>query len=229
MSQIIAIIPCYNAESQCRHVVDHTSGLVDTIITIDDGSTDHTLQELEKTKSHLIRFPKNKGKGHALIAGFKQALTDKDCRWIVTLDADGQHDPKEISHFIELARKRHFQIVVGSRGYFRNAPLKRKLANWVSTGVISLAARQWILDAQSGFRLFTAGALKKLLPHIHGGRFETETEILIIAARMGYSIGWVPIHVHYSKETVRLSTFRDIPDSLRIARSIVEAGIRHMG
>ena len=100
MNKMCAVIPAYNEEKNLGLILKKVKAHSIDIIVIDDGSIDQTATIAEREGAHLIRHPINKGKGDAIRNGFQLAL-EKGYDIIISLDADGQHDPGEIPHFIE--------------------------------------------------------------------------------------------------------------------------------
>jgi len=111
MNKICAVIPAYNEEKSLGHFLKKLKGYNIDIIVIDDGSTDDTAEIAKSENVFLIRRIVNEGKGKALRDGFQFAL-EKDYELIITLDADGQHDPVEIPFFIKKINNGEAGIVI---------------------------------------------------------------------------------------------------------------------
>jgi len=160
--KIAAIIPAYNEEKNIGQVLRGVKKYADSIIVIDDGSGDKTAEKAmengAKVYSHII----NRGLGGALSTGIKAALLENS-DIIVTLDADGQHDPDDIPKLIKPIISGDADFVVGSRFLEKQSmPLFRKLGNYFYNLVT------WILfgirssDTQSGMRAFNKKAAEGL-------------------------------------------------------------------
>ncbi len=91
---VLALIPAYNAARRLGPVVEATRAHL-PVLVIDDGSTDDTRDVARAAGGEVVSQHPNQGKGAALKRGFRTAI-DRDCRAVLTLDADGQHDPSEI-------------------------------------------------------------------------------------------------------------------------------------
>ena len=95
----VVIIPAYNEGKTIFEVITKTKSFAPTIVVVDDGSHDHTAAEAEKAGAKVLRHKVNLGKGAALKTGCDYAA-QQGAQKIITMDADGQHDPKEIPLFI---------------------------------------------------------------------------------------------------------------------------------
>lgn len=219
-----AIIPCYNVGARCIAVIQEARRHVQRVLAIDDGSLDDTRASIRQSGAELMAFERNHGKGFALLEGFSWALRDRRIGLVITLDGDGQHDPREITTLLAAFSARAGDLIIGARaGPWKAMPLKRRLANRCSSFLISKVCGQRLPDSQSGFRLISRAALEGLLPLLRPGRYETETQMLILASRLGYRISSVPIATIYSESTIAASSFHPLRDTLLIARVICHA------
>jgi glycosyltransferase involved in cell wall biosynthesis len=195
---IIACIPAYNEERTIARVVIEVERYVDKVIVCDDGSTDLTGEIAGRLGAEVIRHEKNMGKGVALRDLFKLAKKYNPSI-VVTIDADGQHDPNDIPKLIEPLVRGEADLTIGSRyveGAETDAPLYRrfglKIVNIFSRGVL----KSTVKDTQSGFRAFTAKALSECVDFESNG-FGVESEQIILAIRKGLRIREVPITIKY--------------------------------
>ena len=101
--RVCVVIPAYNASGTLAEVLVGVKEYVETVIVVDDGSTDDTMRVAQQHGAETLRHPVNRGKGEALKLGFEQA-GKLGFDVVVTLDADGQHDPREIPHLIKAYR-----------------------------------------------------------------------------------------------------------------------------
>jgi glycosyltransferase involved in cell wall biosynthesis len=213
--RVIALIPAYNEVARVGEVVAQARPQVDEVIVVDDGSDDGTAAAAEKAGARVLRHEQNRGKGGA-IATALDYFGRSDAEFAILLDADGQHDPAEIAKFVETAGREQADIVVGTRmGDTGAMPVVRRLTNEFTSWVTSRLAGQRIPDSQCGYRLLRRNVLEDL--RLSTARFETETEMLIQAARAGHRIISIPIrtiyesghtsHIHPVRDTIRFFTF----------------------
>jgi glycosyltransferase involved in cell wall biosynthesis len=210
------VVPAYNAAETLGQVIDGVRQTVPRVrvVVIDDGSTDETREVADRVADDVVGFDQNRGKGAALRAGFEAALAER-CSTVMTIDADGQHDPAFApALFSALTR---VDVVIGVRK--RNGsgmPLYRRLSNALSSAAVSACTGRRFTDSQSGFRAVRAEVLRRIEPA--GDRYEYETDFLIQAARGGWRIGTVPVSTLYG-EWAR-SHFRTLGDSARVVWTI---------
>lgn len=213
------VVPCYNVEKYCKPVIEKILPLSQSLILIDDGSTDQTsniLQEFQsknKEKVHLITFPKNKGKGVALLKGFQYALDHIPFDVLLTIDSDGQHLPSEIPKLTACVDK-GAGFVIGSRN-FNHAPFIRRLPNLIISFLLHRLFPNAPKDTQSGYRAFNKAVVQKLEKEIYGDRYELEFRCLIIALRDKVKIKECPIKTIYHRKNSS-SHFSAIKDSTLI-------------
>lgn len=214
------IIPAYNAGKTISTVLSQISALdqrPDEIIVIDDGSTDDTAQKCEEHNVRLIRNLKNGGKGYSLKVGFDAILKSNKPEYVLCLDADLQHPVSSIADFLDQAEKNGSKFIIGSRSRSTiHMPFFRILSNTITSFLISQLSKQKIEDSQCGFRLIHKNVLKNL-DLVENG-YQLESEIIIKAARNGFSIHWVNIPTIYNSED---SHMRHIADTFRFISLIL--------
>ena len=215
-AKVTLIIPAYNEAASIGNILARCRNVPCRVILVDDGSTDGTNVVARDFPVTVVRNPANRGKGAALFTGMTLAL-DEGAEYVATLDGDGQHRPEDLPRFIECARNHPGAIVIGSRRADRvGAPSKRYRANRIADFWVSWAAGQAIDDSQSGFRLYPAGVLARLLKacrHVSG--FVFESELLIVAGRQDVPIMPVPIPALYASGA-RKSHFKPVRDISKI-------------
>jgi len=217
VGKICAVIPAYNEAATVGKVAARVLEFVDCAVVVDDGSTDGTAEKAAAAGASVAVHESNRGKGAAIATGLAWARAHR-CEGAVLLDADGQHDPREMPR-LEEAFLRGADIVLGSRMRARaGMPPVRAFTNFITSLVTSCMVGRRITDSQSGYRLLrvdTAGALRAA-----GSRFDMETEMLIRAARAGLVIREVPITTIYGREKSKINpladTFRFIIMALRL-------------
>jgi glycosyltransferase involved in cell wall biosynthesis len=165
------------------------------VVVVDDGSADGTARVAEAAGARVLRQTPNQGKGAALRTGFRLALAE-GIPAVVTLDADGQHDPGEIPKLVAAFAAGRPDLVIGCRDFGAMPPLRR-LANTLGSLTLRLALGEWIRDNQSGFRLVGRRIMEALASSGESG-FEFEVEMIAECLRRGWPIEWVPIRTIYA-------------------------------
>jgi len=221
---IIACIPAYNEEKTIAKVILKARKYVDKVIVCDDGSTDMTAEIAEALGAEVIRHERNVGYGAAIGSLFEKAKED-DADIMITLDADGQHNPDDIPKLIKPILNGEADIVIGSRFLTSETeiPTYRKIGikiiNWI-TG----AKAERISDTQSGYRAYSKKALQLIKPVEMG--MGVSTEILLKAEQNSLKIREVPIKILYRVE--RPSTINPLTHALDIIFSTIkQLSIRH--
>jgi glycosyltransferase involved in cell wall biosynthesis len=209
-----ALIPAYQEAPRVGEVV-RAAALFLPVLVIDDGSTDGTAEAAEAAGATVIRLQPNRGKGVALRAGFRRAL-EEGCAAVVTLDADGQHDPGEIPALLAVWQREQPDLVIGRRD-FRAMPPVRRLANELGQRTFSWAVGRRIHDNQSGYRLVSRRLLERLLDSEEQG-FAFEVEMITLAIRSGHTIEWVPIRTIYRGEPSHIRPWEHVTSFLRVSR-----------
>jgi glycosyltransferase involved in cell wall biosynthesis len=211
---ILALIPGYQEGPRIGPVVVAARRWL-PVVVVDDGSTDDTAARAEAAGATVIRQVPNAGKGAALRAGFRHAL-DAGAAAVVTLDADGQHDPAEIPDFLAAFDATRPELIIGRRD-FRAMPPVRRLSNSLGGAVFSAAVGRSIPDNQSGYRLIGRTLMRSLLESSESG-FEFELEMIARCIALGLPIGWVPIRTIYEGEPSHIRPWRHFTEFLRATR-----------
>lgn len=211
MEKICVIIPTYNEAKAIKRVVMTTREQGLDVLVIDDGSSDGTPVLAGSAGARVIVNEKNMGKGACLIKGFGEALR-QGYDAVITMDGDGQHLPQEAAKFVKTAAA-HLKcgIIVGNRmGQRGSMPFIRVATNKFMSWLISLVCRQEIPDTQCGYRLIRRKVLEQI--KLSTAKYETESEMLIKASRLGYIICSIPVTSVYDGAT---SHINPITDTLR--------------
>ena len=214
------VIPAYNEAATVRDVAVRARRQCPNVIVVDDASSDGTDRVLANLDITVLRNELNCGKAGSLVRGFDYALAH-GAAGVITLDADGQHAPEEISAFIERSLEDPNGFFIGARRREqRRASFWRYTANRIADFWIGWAAARLIEDSQSGFRLYPTQLLRTVkIPHGPERSFVYESEILIEAARHGCEIHSVAVSVT-QRPGPRPSHFRPILDIVRIVRMV---------
>jgi glycosyltransferase involved in cell wall biosynthesis len=202
------LLPAYNESRTIGRIIQEARLFVGDIIVIDDGSKDHTAEIAGTEGVVVLRHEQNYGKGRALRTGFDYAV-QHGYELVITMDSDGQHDPRDLPRFLERFRQTHPDILVGARVLGRSAmPLHRRLNNWLISTVGAALCGQKVADFQSGYRLIRAETLKAI--SLETERYETESELLIKAGRLGFRIERLPIRAIYGSEASHIRPLREM-------------------
>jgi len=212
MKQFLAVIPAYNEAQHIVQVVNSAQQYL-PVLVVDDGSADDTARLAEAAGASVLRQVPNQGKGAALRAGFRRAL-DLGYGAVITLDADGQHDPAEIPKFLEAYSAGPADLIIGQRS-FSQMPWSRRLANTGGGWRFGLAVGQPIPDNQSGYRLLSQRLMQALLGSTEQD-FEFEVEMITTCVKNKYALNWVPIRTIYAGEASHINPFLHIVNFLRI-------------
>lgn len=205
--KICVLIPSYNEEKTIKDLVKQVIAEGFEVAVIDDGSKDDTVKLAKEAGAHVLAQAKNQGKGAALKRGFNYAL-DNNYDAVVTMDGDGQHDPRDIKNLILEASRKESHIVVGNRmSSYKNMPTLRILTNKFMSQIISLMCQQDIPDTQCGFRFITDDILRDI--ELCTSYYEIESEMLIRTAHKGYRIDSCPIRTIYSGQKSQINPFID--------------------
>ena len=213
--RVIVVIPVYNHGATLRRVVEKVCRLHDAVMVVDDGSTDGGCESIRDLHVQKIRHSHNRGKGKAIFSAAKEA-EKLGMTHMVTLDADGQHDPNDLHLFISAMHRSPNAIVVGKRnfetGYVPSGSrIGRRISNfwlWVQTGRL-------LGDTQSGYRGYPVRVLKAL--KLREPRYAFENEVLAKGAWAGVELHEVDISTFYPADEDRVSHFHLLHDNVRLS------------
>ncbi len=216
---VAILVPCFNTSQTAFEVLHASEPYARTLLAINDGSTDDTAHWLHIAPAEVLSWEKNRGKGHVIVEGMRRLWNMPGWEVMITVDSDGQHSPADIPKLLRKQLQTGADIVVGSRD-FRNkgVPSIRRMANRVSSRLIRRLTGLEVPDVQCGLRLFTRSAVQKLLPHLKGGSFEVETDILLLADHLGLTIRDTSIETIYRVESSKRSSWRAIHHSRLILK-----------
>ena len=199
--KIAAGIPAFNEEKNVGSVIVELLKFVDIVIVCNDGSNDNTGMIAKKMGAIVVNHERNLGYGAGIKSLFLKAR-ELGVDVLVTLDADGQHRPKDVLTVLEPIKKHETDIVIGSRFLDQNQqqiPSYRKAGIKIITKLANTTLDKTITDSQSGFRAYNSNVLSEIIPLEHG--MGVSNEILIKANKKGFTISEVPIVVSYQGDT----------------------------
>lgn len=212
-SGVWVVVPVYNNAATVRRIALACRTHVARVVVVDDGSTDADLAGMfANTDITVLRHAVNRGKGAALLTALDH-VAQQGGEFLVTLDADGQHDPADLPAFLRGLRRD--AVLIGAREY-----AARNRSGWSRFGVkfsnfwFRIETGLTVADTQSGFRGYPVWALKALR---FGTRaYDWEIEVLVRSAWAGLSIVTTPIRVHYPPRAERITHFRPWLDNWRL-------------
>jgi len=208
----LIVIPVYNHSRTLREVVLRALPVHPHVMVVDDGSTDDGLAMIKDLNVRIVRHDKNRGKGSAIMSAAREAR-DLGMTHLITIDADGQHDPAEVPVFLEKIEKEPLAIVVGKRDFAgRAVPFSSRFGRRFSNFWLRVQTGRSLEDTQSGFRAYPIEILEWL--KLHEKRFSFEIEVLVKAAWAGIELKEVDVSVHYAGGLERISHFHPLRDNL---------------
>jgi glycosyltransferase involved in cell wall biosynthesis len=216
----LVVIPCKDVEATIGPLVGRIREIDAAldVVVVDDGSRDGTGREAREAGATVLRHETNRGKGAALRTGFGYAVS-RGYDALITMDGDLQHDPAAIPAFVAALGSGAGDIIVGTHmRAVGEMPRIRIWTNRTTSRVVSRLARQQIPDSQSGYRIMRTSAVRDL--PLVTSRYDTESEILIRAARRGARVGSIPIESIYGGG---VSHINPAVDTLRFLRLVVRS------
>jgi glycosyltransferase involved in cell wall biosynthesis len=231
--RVLALIPGYEEGPRIGAVIERARRHL-PVLVVDDGSADDTAAQAAAAGALVIEQRPNQGKGAALRLGFRHALSE-GFDAILTLDADGQHDPDEIPRFLAAyagadgaagrqeavgavaAGGPRPELVIGRRDFARMPPVRR-LSNAAGGAAFSWAVGRTIPDNQSGYRLLGRRLMAAMVDSRESG-FEFEVEMIAVCIRRGWSLAWVPVSTIYSGEPSHIRPLHHLRHFVRATRA----------
>lgn len=162
--KVFVIIPAYNETASINTVLEGLIPYGYSIVVVDDGSAESLLPVIREKKVHFLRHKVNLGQGAALQTGIDYAL-GKNAEYVVTFDADGQHDAADVQLFIDRLEVCKKDIVMGSRflsGSVHNMTVKRKFLLQVARFINFMFTGLLLSDAHNGLRVMTGLAAARI-------------------------------------------------------------------
>lgn len=211
----LVVIPVFNHGATLRQVVIRALEVHPHVLVVDDGSTDGGADTLAGLPCEVLRHERNRGKGAAILSAAK-AADERGMTHIITLDADGQHDPADIGKFLPLIAAEPGAVVIGARDFdVPNVPGSSRFGRQFSRFWLRVQTGFDVSDVQSGFRAYPVQLLRQLALREAGYAFEVE--VLARAAWAGFPLRDVEISVYYPEPDKRVSHFDKFRDNVRIS------------
>ena len=221
---VVVGIPALNEEKTIGRLVLAAQDYADAVIVCDDGSTDMTRRIAEGLGAIVVCHEQNSGYGAAVQSLFRRAR-ELHADVLVTIDGDGQHDPREIPSLLQPVVDGVSDVVVGSRFLDKNGTTEmgryRQLGVKAITKLVNGSAKNGVSDAQSGFRAYGKRALERLVLSEMG--MSASLELLVNLKECGLTVCEVPISCKYAKGVgVKTSTKNPVSQGLGLLMSIVK-------
>lgn len=218
--KVFALIPALNAEESIAAVIRDCKAVNEDVVVIDDGSADRTAEIARAAGAQVVSHPVNRGKGAALKTGFAYAI-EHGFDAVITLDADGQHLPREIPKFLAAYAETGADLIIGGRAHLFGEMLpRRRFANRFSARCIAYAAKTNVTDSQSGFRLYSTRLLAAI--RLRSDGFDMESEVIVQAGCRGFKVITIPIDLGFV-DGQSTSHYKPLGDTLRIAWTVIRA------
>ena len=221
MHKPCAVIPVYNHEGAVPAVVEALLASQLPCVLVDDASSPACARVLEQLAQRdqvfLVKLGVNQGKGGAVMAGLRHA-SRLGFSHALQVDADGQHDLRDVDNFITSSRAHPEALICGYPQYDRSVPKGRLYARylthvWVWINSLSLQ----IPDSMCGFRVYPLPPTLALIDSVKlGKRMDFDPEILVRLSWRNQPMRWLPTHVHYPQDG--LSHFRLFHDNALISK-----------
>lgn len=192
------VVPLYNEARVIGDVVRAARTRFPHVVCVDDGSTDRSAEEAARAGAVVVRHPVNLGQGAALQTGVEYALTVPTMRWVVTFDADGQHQVDDVVDMLDKARAESLEVVFGSRFLDdrTNAGVLKKLVLRAAVGYTNLTTHTKLTDAHNGLRLISRDVAQRL--DISQNRMAHASELVQQIGALDVRYGESPVHILYT-------------------------------
>lgn len=195
--KIFIVIPLRNEEKHIVKLLKDLARYKMSIIVVDDGSVDASLKEIQNFKTPKLKVLEHKvnlGKGATMKTGADYAFS-KGADVVIFMDGDGQHNPGDLPKFLDLIKKRKYEVIFGNRVSNFGVPLVRFLGNKFASVVMALAFNIYVSDSLCGFRSVTKKAYKNIKWESDG--YGVEIEMIARVSKKGVKFTEVPVETIY--------------------------------
>jgi glycosyltransferase involved in cell wall biosynthesis len=216
--EIVAILAAYNLEDTIGEIVERTKKFVDAVIVVTDGSKDETNVKAREAGAECPQHTYTRGKGFAVRKGIEFSKQFEP-KYIILMDADGQHLPEEIPDLLQPVIDGEADMVVGSRmkGELKTSTINR-IGNFFLKLISLIITKHWFTDTESGFRVFKADKLYGL--ELNAISYEIESELLLKSLHNGLKVVEVPITVPIAVPGVT------VQDGIKMGMYKIKTGLR---
>lgn len=217
MKKLTIIIPALNEEKGIGLVIDgipedqlKLHGYTAEVLVVDNNSVDRTAAIALQKGAKVVTAP-NKGKGSAVIKGFKSISPDTD--YVVLIDADNTYKLHEVMRLLEPLHNGFCSAIAGSRMGGKildgSVSFSHRLGNWLFSFLVRSIYKANVTDALTGYFAFRRDVIEELIPHLRSTDFSIEMEIITKLVKLGHAIYSVPITYDKRKGHSKLETFSD--------------------
>jgi len=192
------VIPLFNEGQVIADVVKDVRTTFPNVVCIDDGSSDDSAAAAQGAGAVVVRHPVNLGQGAALQTGFEYALSQPGMRWVVTFDADGQHQVSDVQVMLAKAQAEDLQVVFGSRFLDdrTDAGALKRIVLQLAVAYTNLTTRTKLTDAHNGLRVISRDVVARL--SITQNRMAHASELVAQIGALDVRYGESPVHVLYT-------------------------------
>lgn len=192
------VIPLFNEASVIGDVVRDARRTFPHVVCVDDGSADGSAEAAASAGAVVVRHPVNLGQGAALQTGFEYALAQPSMRWVVTYDADGQHQVSDVVEMLRLAHEERLDVVFGSRFLDdrTDSGLLKRLVLRLAVGYTNATTKTRLTDAHNGLRVLSRDVVARV--EITQNRMAHASELVQQIGGLGVRYGESPVHILYT-------------------------------
>ncbi|MBI3495292.1 glycosyltransferase family 2 protein [Candidatus Berkelbacteria bacterium] len=214
--KIIVVMPAYNAEKTIEQTYrDIPKGVADEVIVVDDASHDRTIAKAKSLGLRTVTHPKNLGYGGNQKTCYRTAL-GRGADIVVMIHPDYQYDATLTGKMVDPIKRGEYDIMLGSRIRTRaealsgGMPVWKYAANRFLTIIENIVLSLNLSEYHTGFRAYSAAALKRLPLEKNSNDFIFDQEILVEAVSQGMRIGEIPVPVRYFDEASSINFTRSV-------------------
>lgn len=229
--RVVILIPAYNPDEKMTGLVEELAEEYENILVINDGCSEDYIPIFEKlTCATVVKHEVNCGKGRALKTGYQYVLEHyPDALGVITVDADGQHTPKDTRKCVEAFLQAPEKVIMGVRDFSRSSgiPARSLFGNRVTSRLMKFFCDIELSDTQTGLRVVPVKYLPEFI-QIKGERYEYEMNSIFVMKDMDIEWVEVPIEVIYIDHN-ESSHFNPIKDSLKIYKVFAKFCLSSLG
>ena len=196
--EVWLVIPLFNEARVIGDVVRSAREVFPHVVCVDDGSTDGSAAQAAAAGAVVVRHPVNLGQGAALQTGFEYALSVPTMRWVVTFDADGQHQVSDVVEMLDKARAEDLEVVFGSRFLDRRtqASALKKVVLRLAVAYTNLTTSTRLTDAHNGLRVISRSVVERI--DLTQNRMAHASELVAQIGDLDIRYGESPVHILYT-------------------------------